>query len=233
MAVMKVFGSMIRQLGIICRYPWVHRRGCPYAGSVFGRTKTQATSAPVQPGVVKAGGKGRPTPSRKSAEARNRHPLGSGPVARPGASKEERKAVRAAQREVMNAERARSRAALVTGDERYLPARDKGPARRFARDYVDARRSLGEYFLPFAVVVLILSVVPVPILRLLSIILLYSVVLAVAVDAFLLRRRITKLTVAKFGASATGAGGYAMMRSLQMRRTRMPRPQVPRGQFPE
>jgi hypothetical protein len=204
-----------------------------YAGTVFGRTKTQQVDPAIEPAVVKVGGKGRPTPSRKAAEARNRHPLGSGPVARPGASKEERKAVRAAQREVMNAERARSREAMLTGDERYLPARDKGPARRFARDYVDARRSLGEYFLPFAVVVLILSIVPIPSLRLLSIVLLYSVVLAVGVDAYLLRRRVTKLTAAKFADKAGGAGGYAMMRSLQMRRTRMPRPQVQRGQFPE
>ena len=34
---------------------------------------------------------------------------------------------------------AKQREALANGDERYLPARDKGPVRRFVRDYVDSR----------------------------------------------------------------------------------------------
>ena len=29
------------------------------------------------------------------------------------------------------------------GDEKYLPARDKGPVRRYVRDFVDARLSIG------------------------------------------------------------------------------------------
>jgi hypothetical protein len=200
--------------------------------TVFGRTKTQQPGASTEPSVVKVGGKGRPTPSRKAAEARNRHPVVGSPQLRAGASKEEKKAARAAQREAMNADRARSREALVTGDDRYLPTRDKGPARKFARDYVDARRGLGEYFLPFAVVILVASLVPIPALKLASVFLLYGVVLAVAVDSFLLRRRLSKLTVARFGDKAAGAAGYGMMRSLQLRRTRLPRPQVQRGQFP-
>ena len=28
---------------------------------------------------------------------------------------------------------------MMAGDERYLPARDKGPARAFTRDFVDSR----------------------------------------------------------------------------------------------
>jgi Flp pilus assembly protein TadB len=158
--------------------------------------------------------------------------LVGGPVVRPGASKEERKAAKTAQRKAMADERNRSREALLTGDERHLPERDKGPARKFARDYVDARRGIGEYFLIFAVVVLGLSVIPSRIVNVASIVLLYAVVLAVAVDSFLLRRRVGRLTVAKYGDKAAGVGTYAMMRSLQLRRTRLPRPQVQRGQFP-
>ena len=54
---------------------------------------------------------------------------------------------------------ARQREAMASGDERYLPARDKGPVRRFARDYVDSRFRVAEFFLPLAVVILVLSMV--------------------------------------------------------------------------
>jgi len=199
---------------------------------VFGRSKASQTPAAAAAQPLKAGGKGRPTPSRREAESRNKHPLiGRAPV-RAGASKEERKEARAAQKVAMNEQRAKMREAMVTGEEKFLPARDQGPSRRYARDYVDARRNLGEYLLPAAFLVLILNLFRLPGLAYLPILLLYVVVLAVAVDSFLLRRKITRLTTEKFGAKAKGAGAYAMMRSLQMRRTRMPRPQVQRGEYP-
>jgi hypothetical protein len=43
-----------------------------------------------------------------------------------------------------------------------MPLRDRGPARRYVRNLVDSRRSIGEYFLPIIFVVLLLSVFPVP-----------------------------------------------------------------------
>ena len=46
---------------------------------------------------------------------------------------------------------------MRTGDERYLPARDKGPVRRFIRDYVDSRFSFIELLIPLMLVVLILG----------------------------------------------------------------------------
>ena len=51
-------------------------------------------------------------------------------------------------------------AALKAGDERNLPVRDRGPVRKYARDLVDARRSVAEFFLPFALVILVLSFAP-------------------------------------------------------------------------
>ena len=134
----------------------------------------------------------------------------------------------------MNSQRAIQRQALMTGDEAHLPARDRGPARRWARDYVDARRSVGEYFLPVALVILGLSLIRQPTVALAAIVLLYGMVLVVAVDCFLVRRKLSRLLTAKFGASASqGAPTYAMLRMLQLRRSRLPRPQVARGQFPE
>ena len=204
----------------------------PYAEDVFGRPRTTQPPTPAAEVTTRSGGKGRPTPSRREAEARNRHPVVGSPQVREGASKEERKAARAAQRQAMSADRAKTRQAMVTGDERYLPARDQGPARRFARDYVDARRNLGEYLLPMAVTVLALSLVNSPILKLVSLGGLYLMVLVIAADAYLLRRKVGRLATEKFGDKARGVAGYAMMRSLQMRRTRLPRPQVDRGQYP-
>jgi Flp pilus assembly protein TadB len=150
------------------------------------------------------------------------------------ATKEERKAAKQAQRQALAAERAQQRVALQTGDERYQPVRDQGPARRWARDHVDARRGPGEYFLPVALVVLFLGFFNLPELRIASTLLLYVLVLVVAVDSFLLQRRVKRVTAEKFGETkARGAGMYAVARSLQLRRLRLPRPQVARGQYPQ
>jgi hypothetical protein len=205
---------------------------------VFGRSKASdsaATQTAREEPAAREGGKGRPTPRRREAEQRNRHPIGSpsrATAARAGATKEEKKAARTAQRAAMAADRALTREALMTGDERHLPARDKGPARRFVRDHVDARRNAGEIFIPVALVILLASLVPVAVVVTGSLVALYTLVLAVVVDSILLRRRLTRLTVERFGDKAAGAGTYGMMRALQIRRTRLPRPQVKRGQYP-
>jgi len=207
-----------------------------YSVSVFGRTKSEQAAGDQVTGAestVRTGGKGRPTPSRREAEARNRRPLVGTPALRPNATKEEKKAARATQRAAMSSERAKAREAMVTGDDRHLPARDKGPVRRFARDYVDARRSLGEYLLPAAFVILVVSILPYGPVKVYTAFLLYGLIAAVAIDSFLLRRNVLRAVTAKFGANAaSGVGGYAMMRAIQMRRTRLPRPQVQRGQYP-
>jgi Protein of unknown function (DUF3043) len=181
-------------------------------------------------------GKGRPTPKRREAEQRNRQPLIGTPRLPANATKEERKAAKAAARQAASAERLKSREALLTGDERHLPAQHRGPARRFARDYVDARVNLGDFLFPVAIVVLGLGLVPVPVIRQLSIFavpLLYLFLLVVLVDAYFLSRRINRLTYEKFGAQSAGAGRYGALRSMQIRRFRLPRPTVARGQYPE
>lgn len=152
---------------------------------------------------------------------------------RAGATKEEKKAARKARQEQVREERVRSRQALMNGDERFLPAKDKGPVRRFARDYIDARRNLGEYFLPIALISLLVGILNIPIARLVSLVVLYAMVLIIAGDSFLLRRRVQRLADAKFNDKGTaGVGTYAMMRSLQFRRGRLPKPQVGRGEWP-
>jgi len=168
--------------------------------------------------------KGRPTPKRSEAEA-NRRTRVVVPKDRKEASKQNR--------ERMRSERERQRTALLEGDERYLPARDKGPVRRFARDYVDSRWSLAEFFLPYAVVVLILSVVRVPALQLLSTMLFLAFFVLVVLDFVRLGFGLRKALAERFPDQNTrGTVAYSLMRILQMRRLRLPKPQVKRGERP-
>ncbi len=208
----------------------------PYSGSVFGRDKTSGTAqAPAATPVVqaKAGGKGRPTPTRKQAEARNRRPLIGAPPPPKGATREERKAARQARTAANREARMRQQAAMARGDESALAARDRGPVRRYARDYVDARRNIGEYFLPVALVALVGGAIQVPLAAFIIRVLLYLMVLYVIIDSYLLGRRLKKLTAERFPRESNqGIPLYAAMRSVQFRRARMPKVQVERGQFP-
>ena len=204
---------------------------------MFGRSRSGATEAPAKtagPAVSqKQGGKGRPTPTRREAEQRNRHPVVGSPRLAPNATKEERKAARAAQREALAAERAKSREAMLTGDERYLPAQHRGPGRRWARDYVDSRWNLGELLLPTAFVVLLLGLVPqLQVVTIFLVPVLYLFALVVIVNGFFLARRVNRMAVERFGESARGVGRYAALRSAQVRRFRMPKPIVKRGESP-
>jgi hypothetical protein len=207
---------------------------------VFGRKDSQKTQVAAQEQAAAATpltGKGRPTPRRKDAQQANRRPVVSGgrsAVGKPNATKEERKAARQARRVVMRSERTTMRQAMLTGDERHYPVRDQGPARKWARDYVDARRTIGEYFLFFAIAFLLLSQLRNNALNLALAMLLYVGFLAIAVDSYLIRRKVLRETTERFGADkAAGTGMYAISRSLQIRRLRLPRPQVARGQYPD
>ncbi len=202
---------------------------------MFGRSKDGSTGGTTQaplteetPGIAEApGGKGRPTPKRKVAEAANRRPLV--PTDRKAAAKE----ARAAQR----AERDRQYAAMQTGDERYLPAKDKGPVRRYIRDYVDARWSLGELFLPVAIVMLLANMLLTswnPDVAFLGLALLYLFIIAMVVDVAIMWRRLRKRLVAKFGPDTIQRGMmmYSVTRVFQIRRARLPKPQVKHGEYP-
>jgi hypothetical protein len=173
--------------------------------------------------------KGRPTPRRKDAQPK-RHTLA------PVVTKDEKKRLR----EETRVARLAAREAYMRGEESALPARDRGPARRFVRDYIDARRSIGEYFLPIIFVVLLLTLIPttatvgenngIPITQLLSIGIMYSVLIVSVLDGLILTRKIRKAVSARFpDAPVKGLGMYGWLRSTQMRRMRTPKPQVKAG----
>ncbi len=196
---------------------------------VFGRQKPPVTTpdpSDDQPVGVIEEGKGRPTPRRKEAEAANRRPLV--PADRQSAAK----AARAAQR----AQRDREYKALQAGDEKAMPPRDRGPVRRYVRDYVDARINLGEMFLPIAAVCLVVQLSFAQINAYVSVIalfLLYAYVIAAILDAVVLWFRLKRRLVAKFGEVPRGTLMYAVMRAFQLRRSRLPKPQVKRRAYPE
>lgn len=181
-------------------------------------------TGPAGPGSTGPSGKGRPTPRRRESEAARRKPLVPA----------DRKAAARASRVAAKAVRAREQAAMQSGDDRYLPPRDKGPVRRFVRDHVDARRNLGELFLPASIVVVLALMLTgqSQVAGLLVIAVLYLFIGATIVDAWLLSRALKRRLTAKFGEVQRGATMYGVLRAFQMRRTRLPKPQVARGEYP-
>jgi hypothetical protein len=195
---------------------------------VFGRgktTKDKLTDDALHP--ARDGAKNRPTPRRREQEAARRQPL---VVA-------DRKQAKKLDRTKRNEQMARTRQAMLTGDDSGLPARDKGPVRRYMRDYIDARWNLAEFMLPVMLLVLALSFVGTKSSTILFFVtvLTYSILLVAIADTFLMYRRLRRRLTEKFGpeaAATKGNGMYAAMRAFQLRRSRMPRPLVKRGDRP-
>lgn len=178
-------------------------------------------SAPVEE-QTKVGGKGRPTPTRKEAEAAARA-RAKVPRTRKDQTRQQRLAKAESSKQV--------RAAMKAGDERYLLARDKGPVRRFIRDYVDSRFSFVELMIPILIVTMILGYSGSSQLATIGNTLLFGMLLLVVLDLFLLRRRLRKQLAARFpGESVKGTTYYAVTRSLQMKFMRMPKAKVKIGQ---
>ena len=165
--------------------------------------------------------KGKATPKRKDAVAATKVNSITSPVT---------KADRSKNREALRASRAEARAAYMRGDQNALPARDRGPVKKFVRDYIDSRRSLGEYFLPLMVIVLVLTLVPSAEIRFLAIIFMYGAMLYSVVYGFFVTKNIKKQVAERFPEESTkGLGMYGWLRSTQMRRLRAPAPQKKLG----
>jgi hypothetical protein len=184
------------------------------------------TQSPQQPPTT-----GRPTPKRSEATQKRQSLAPIKGKVEKKRSKEEAKQARIA-----------ARAAYMRGDENALPLRDRGPVKKFLRDYIDSRRSIGEFFLPIIFVVLLLTMIPtktttnaeglpqIPLTQVISIAIMYSVLLISILDGFRLSRKIKKQVEARFpGTPTKGLGMYAWLRSTQMRRMRAPKPQVKAG----
>ena len=164
--------------------------------------------------------KGRPTPSRKEAEEARKRAMKT-PLTR----KEQMKREREARSQI----RERQQAALKSGDDKYLPLRDKGPVRRFTRDYIDRRYLIAEFLLPILVVSFVVTTLPPPWAGI-GLFLWLVVTLLTVVDEFLLVRRLKKQLKKRFPDQSTkGTTLYVLLRSTQLRRWRLPKPQIARG----
>ncbi|GAA2065374.1 MULTISPECIES: DUF3043 domain-containing protein [Leifsonia] len=186
--------------------------------------ETPAAETPEETAARLKQGKGAPTPSRRQQEAARKRPL---------VPTDRKEAARVARQKQAEA-REKARIGMAAGDDRYLTARDRGPQRRYVRDYVDARFSIGEFLIPVMLIVIILTFLPWPEMQVYGLFALWGFFLIAVIDCialgFLVRRRIG----AKFGATKVERGlrWYAAMRALQLRVMRLPKPQVKRGQFP-
>lgn len=183
-------------------------------------------SAPVPDAVpdTPAGpGKNRPTPSRAEQEAARKRPLVPD-------TKEAKKRARME----LASQRERARVGMANGEERYLPMRDRGPQRRFVRDFVDAGWHPGEMLMPFMIVVILGSLIPDPAIAYFGFVALWMYVIVVIGSMIIISNRVKKAARAKWGErTEKGLGWYASMRTIQMRFMRLPKPQVKRGQRPE
>ena len=175
-----------------------------------------------QPRSAAEAAKGRPTPKRSEAERNRRQPItGSRAPTTPRTPEDKAKA---------RSERGRKYEAMKKGESWALNPRDRGPAKALARDYIDSKRRISEYYM--YILVLLLAAV---FLRnkteqqYISPLVLVLVVIIV-IDAQVIRRSLRKLVGERLpGESTRGLTMYAVMRALQIRRFRMPAPRVRPG----
>ena len=187
---------------------------------MFRRSKTETPAPDAAP--EKEGGKGRPTPTRKEAEA----------AAKARAkTPRTRKELAASQRSTRADSSRKVREAMRSGDERYYPARDRGPVRRFVRDYVDSRFSLIELVIPLLLLTLVFGYSGNATLRQWGNTLLLVMVLFVILDMIRLRFGLRREMARRFpDESSKGLTYYAVTRALQMKFMRLPKSQVKIGQ---
>ena len=163
-----------------------------------------------------------PTPKRKDAEAARKKALKV-----PKDSKEAKKAMRERTRE----QKAEARLAMARGEEWAMPIRDKGPVKRHVRNLVDSRWHFGELFLPIALAVLILSLIPNPAVARFVYFLWLIMMLGTIVDEVFLAFKIKSEVNKNYSdpKERKGAIFYGIMRALQLRQLRLPPPTVKIG----
>lgn len=162
-----------------------------------------------------------PTPKRSEAEANRR-----GPYRAPA----DRKSASQAGKQRDRTDRARRAEALQRGEEWALPPKDRGPVRTLARDVVDSRHGLSEYYLIAVLPIFVLIFIRIGDLQLVADGIVILILLVVVGEGYYVGRRVEGLAKERFpGKSTRGIKLYSAMRSTQMRRLRMPKPRVNRG----
>lgn len=181
------------------------------------RKKTPPPPAePEKPVIVKPGGKGRATPSRKDAEAARRN--------RPASSASDPKEAKRLARDERRRQAATYREGMISGDLNRLPPRERAPERVYAREIVDGRRNFGPVFLFLLVVNFASSVVPSTTARILFTYLLMLGLIVFVLDAVLLSRKVASAVQQRYPDGRVPVKVYSIQRALLPGRFRMPRP---------
>jgi hypothetical protein len=179
-----------------------------------------ADASPARPGAVTAG-KGRPTPKRSEAESRRRQPY--------TAPKDRKEAARTS-RDRQRTDRTRRMEAVRRGEEWAMPPRDRGPVKALARDYVDSKRRVSEYYMYGLLVLLVLLFIRTPIVQTIVPLLVLAAVLIMGIEGVLIGRKVKSMAAERLpGQSTRGLALYSAMRALQIRRLRVPKPRVKPG----
>lgn len=196
--------------------------------SASGASSTDRAAAPAgsTTGTGPGGTKGHATPSRREAEDARKNQL---------KIPKDPKAAKKAARQRDQEERSRARQGMKNGEERYLSARDRGPARAFVRDFVDGRITLAEFFIFIAIAVLALGFIKNQFIQSWVSIGFFAVTALIVVDTVVLLVQLSLRSKKEFP-DATDRKGlllYATLRTLQLRRLRLPPPRVRRGGAPK
>jgi hypothetical protein len=171
--------------------------------------------------------KGHATPKRSVAERGRRQGITGTPSRSATSGRSGSKASSADQR----ADRVRRNEAMRRGEQWALPARDRGPVKQLARDYIDSRRRLSEYYMYLMIVLVVVLFVRTSGVQLYAEPIALVLILLVVVDAAYLRFKLTRLVHERLpGESTRGLTMYAVFRALQIRRFRVPPPRVTVGE---
>jgi hypothetical protein len=192
----------------------------------FGRPKSTTPAEDNDP-TVSAEGKGRATPKRADAR-KARRTAGTTSASRSSAS---RGGAATDARAQARADRARQRQALLTGDERNLPARDAGAHKRTARDVIDSRFTIGQVFIIIVAGEFLLAFfITNPSVELILNIAGLASLALISLDSYRHGKAARAAVAAKHGEHmTTGIASYAFMRAMLPRRFRRPPPKVARG----
>lgn len=205
-----------------------------FSGLKKKKDKENAVQAPGirLPGTKKT----QPTLKRKEAQKLSYLPLVPDPKDRKERNKVERKRVRLKQD--------REYVAMETGDVANMPKAERSPIRTFARDWIDARYNLGEFFIPIALILLVGSISLSSFSSVLGFVLamiMYVYMVAVLVDLTVLWITLKRSLIkhGKWDGKRSSLHRerlltYAISRAIQIRRFRVPKPsEKKRGHWPD
>jgi hypothetical protein len=203
-------------------------------GQAQGPQGAQTPEAPAKSKPAAQAGKGKPTPKRSTAEANRYRTITGASTSGRGrtTATDPKRKLTPEEKSKARQDRSKQMQAMRRGEDWALGPRDRGPAKRLARDYVDAHRRPMEYYM-YALIILIIALFAGKSNSALGSYMQYFlvvIIVVIAVDGLLLRRSVMKVVHDRLPNESTrGLAFYAIMRGLQLRRFRTPAPRLKPG----